>query len=110
MKKLANAEFEMENNQLNIYISGEIDHHSALSLKDIIDGQILRRSPAVAVMNFEKVTFMDSSGIGLILARYKFCQNCGTSLYVQGVSRQTQRILGLAGIKTIQEIANQEKV
>lgn len=103
---MANVEFEMKNNQLKIYISGEIDHHGAFSIKDIIDGQILRQSPSVAIMNFEKVTFMDSSGIGLILARYKFCQNCGTSLYVQGINQQTQRILSLAGIKTVKEITN----
>ena len=98
----------MKNSQLKIYISGEIDHHSAFSIKDVIDAQILSRSPQIAVMNFEKVTFMDSSGIGLILARYKFCQQCGTSLYVQGLSSQTQRVLSLAGIKTIREITSQE--
>ena len=71
---MANVEFEMKNNQLKIFISGEIDHHSAFSIKDIIDARILNQSPQIAIMNFEKVTFMDSSGIGLILARYKFCQ------------------------------------
>ena len=106
VKLLANAEFEISNNQLKIFISGEIDHHSAFELKDVIDAQILKYSPSVAIMNFEKVTFMDSSGVGLILARYKFCQNCGTSLYVQGVGLQTQKILSLAGIKTIREITS----
>lgn len=106
VKNLANVEFEMKNNQLKIFISGEIDHHSAFSIKDIIDAQILNQSPQIAIMNFEKVTFMDSSGIGLILARYKFCQNCGTSLYVQGINHQTQKVLNLAGIKTIKEITN----
>ena len=103
---LANVEFEMKNDQLKIFISGELDHHSVFSIKDIIDAQILNRAPKIAVMNFEKVTFMDSSGVGLILARYKFCQNCGTSLYVQGLNSQTQRVLALAGIKTIREITN----
>lgn len=105
---MANAEFEYKNNTLKIYISGEIDHHSAFEIKDIIDCQILHYNPGIAVMNFEKVTFMDSSGIGLILARYKFAQNCGTSLYVQGLSMQTQRVLALAGIKTIREITTGE--
>ncbi len=105
---MAGAEFEYNNNTLKIYISGEIDHHSALTLKDVIDAQLLKLSPRTAVMNFEKVTFMDSSGIGLVLARYKFCQLSGTSLYVEGVNRQTQKILALAGIKTINNIINQE--
>ena len=106
VKLLANVEFEISNKQLKIFISGEIDHHSAFEIKDLIDAQILKCSPAVAIMNFEKVSFMDSSGVGLILARYKFCQNCGTSLYVQGLGLQTQKILSLAGIKAIKEITN----
>jgi len=101
---LAETEFSYKDGTLKIYISGEIDHHSAFKIKDVIDSQLLHYSPKVAVMNFEKVTFMDSSGIGLVLARYKFAQNCGTSLYVQGLNRQTQRVLDLAGIKTIKEI------
>ena len=104
MKTLTNVDFEYKDNTLKIYITGEIDHHSALEIKDTIDCQLLHYCPHKAVMNFEKVTFMDSSGIGLVLARYKFCQNMGTSLYVQGVNNQTQRILALAGIKTIKEI------
>lgn len=103
---MANVEFKVIDNQLKVYISGEIDHHSAFLIKDIIDAQILRISPKVVIMNFERVSFMDSSGIGLILARYKFAQNCGSSLYVQGLNRQTQKVLALAGIKTIKEFIN----
>lgn len=104
----ANVEFRCRDRILEIYISGEIDHHSAFEIKDTIDCQLLHFNPRIAVMNFEKVTFMDSSGIGLILARYKFAQNCGTSLYVQGLNAQTQRVLALAGIKTIKEITTGE--
>lgn len=104
---MADIEFEYKNNILKIYISGEIDHHTVFRIKDTIDAQILKLSPKIAVMNFERVSFMDSSGVGLVLARYKFCQNCGVSLYVEGVSSQTQKILALAGIKTIRNI-NQE--
>ena len=102
---MAEVEFYYKDNVLKIYISGEIDHHSAFEIKDEIDCQLLYYTPKTAVMNFEKVSFMDSSGIGLILARYKFAQNCGTSLYVQGLNTQTQRVLALAGIKTIKEIS-----
>ena len=105
---MAEVEFKFKDNTLKIYISGEIDHHSAFRIKDTIDCQLLYYTPQTAVMNFEKVSFMDSSGIGLILARYKFAQNCGTSLYVQGLNAQTQRVLALAGIKTIKEITTGE--
>lgn len=102
VKKLADVQFSLNGDRLTVYISGEIDHHGAYSIKDVIDAQILRTSPRVAVMNFERVTFMDSSGIGLVLARYRFASNCGTTLVVEGVNRQTQKVLQLAGIKTTQ--------
>lgn len=101
---MADVEYVLNKNQLKVFIQGEIDHHSAFEIKDSIDSQILRISPKIVILNFGKVTFMDSSGIGLILARYKFAQNCGTSLYVEGVTMQTKKILSLAGIKTINEI------
>lgn len=101
---MAEVEYELNKNQLKVFIKGEIDHHSSFEIKDIIDSQILKTSPKIVVLNFDRVTFMDSSGIGLILARYKFAQNCGTSLYVEGVNNQTKKILSLAGIKTINEI------
>ena len=105
---MANAEFVFTDNVLKVYISGEIDHHAAFGLKDIIDSHILASSAKMVILNFENVSFMDSSGVGLILARYKFCTDCGTSLCVQGINNQTQRILALAGIKTIKEITTED--
>ncbi len=52
-------------------IIGEIDHHTARVLREEIDTKIIRTTPTVLVLDFEKVTFMDSSGIGLIMGRYK---------------------------------------
>ena len=100
---MTDVKFQYNGDRLTIYLMGEIDHHGSFKIKDAIDAHILKYSPHTAVMNFAGVTFMDSSGIGLVLARYKFCQHTGTSLYVEGVDRQTQRILSLAGIKFINE-------
>ena len=100
---MATVEFLQEKTTLTVYLIGEIDHHGAWQVRDIIDAQILKAMPRIVIINFSKVTFMDSSGIGLVLARYKFCKDCGASLYVSGANTQTGRILGLAGIKIIQE-------
>ena len=96
----------LENGRLTVALTGEIDHHCAKYYIQAIASKIEAYNPQICVLDFQEVSFMDSSGIGLILARYKFCQNCGTSLYVQGVTPQTQKILSLAGIKTIKEITN----
>ena len=100
------AKIEYKEKEIRVCLSGEIDHHSAALIRASIDDVIIQKHPALLTLDFSDVTFMDSSGIGLILARYKFCQNCGTSLYVQGINHQTQKVLNLAGIKTIKEITN----
>ena len=86
-------------------LDGDLDHHSAENLRERIDRELNRTGAVNIAFDFSRVSFMDSSGIGLILARYRFCQNTGTSLYVEGVNRQTQKILALAGIKTINDVA-----
>ncbi len=99
---MTKAEFLHDKSKLTVFLHGEIDHHGARQVRTQIDSQILKLMPRIVIMDFTHVTFMDSSGIGLILARYKFCADCGTALYVEGVDRQTGKILALAGIKTIQ--------
>ena len=100
-----NIKASFNNNVLMIKIYGEIDHHNAKKLREKIDSLLIEKKPLKMVLDLSLVSFMDSSGIGLILARYRFCQNTGTSLYVEGVNRQTQKILALAGIKTINDVA-----
>ncbi len=101
---MAKAEFLLDNTRLTVYLSGEIDHHGARMVREEIDTQILKVMPTIVVINFSKVTFMDSSGVGLVLARYKLCKDRGASVYVEGVDRHTGRILSIAGIKTIQSV------
>ena len=99
---MTKVEFLQDKSKLTVFLCGEIDHHGARSIRAEIDNQILKSMPKLVVMDFSKVTFMDSSGIGLVLARSRFCTDCGATLYVENVDRQMSRILSLAGIKTIQ--------
>ena len=101
---MTKADFLQEKGKLTVLLSGEIDHHGAVKIRHDIDSHILKVMPKVVLMDFTGVTFMDSSGIGLVLARNKTCRDCGASLYVCGVDRQTGKILAHAGIRTIQNI------
>ena len=104
---MTKAEFLQDKSKLTVFLCGEIDHHGARSIRAEIDNQILKSMPKLVVMDFSKVTFMDSSGIGLVLARSRFCTDCGATLYVGNVDRQMSKILALAGIRTIQTINKQ---
>ena len=101
---MSKVTFIQNKDTLRVHLQGEIDHHGARMVRTEIDSRILKTMPKAAVMDFAAVTFMDSSGVGLVLARHKLCADCGITLYVTGVDNHTGKILSLAGIKTIQNI------
>lgn len=86
---------------LTVWLGGEIDHHAAGQLRAGIDARILAAMPQRVLLDFGGVTFMDSSGIGLILGRQRLLGGTGGTLAVQGVSRPVARMLRLAGIDSV---------
>lgn len=83
---------------LTARLAGEIDHHGAGILREQIDTRVTAASPKVLVMDFSAVTFMDSSGIGLILGRHKLINALGGVVVVQKAPSDIKRMLAIAGI------------
>ncbi|MCI8622186.1 MAG: anti-sigma factor antagonist [Provencibacterium sp.] len=83
---------------LRAALSGEIDHHSAKELRAQIDDAITRAVPQKLVMDFSAVTFMDSSGIGLVMGRYKQVAVYGGTLSITGLGVQQRKVMRLAGL------------
>ena len=83
---------------VTIWLSGELDHHAARSLREQIDGAVDRTGAKRLRLDFEGVTFMDSSGIGLVMGRYRLMQLAGGRLSVTGASERIQKIMRLAGL------------
>ena len=80
------------------YLTGENDHHAAQALRREIDAQIDARMPELLTMDFSGVTFMDSSGVGLILGRGRQMSGLGGRLGVQNAPGTVRRMLDLAHI------------
>lgn len=85
-------------NTLVAKLSGEIDHHGAALLREQIDQRTTAVVPAILVLDFSAVTFMDSSGIGLILGRHKLISALGGVVVVQKAPADIKRMLSIAGI------------
>ena len=83
---------------LTALLSGEIDHHWAAILREKIDERAA--APARLVLDFSAVTFMDSSGIGLILGRHKLISAMGGVVVVQKAPKDIKRMLSIAGIES----------
>ncbi len=90
-----------ENGKAIATLSGEIDHHNARELRSELDRYIIKSQPRMLAMDFGNITFMDSSGIGLIMGRSKLMRECGGSLEVCNTKPYIRRVLKLSGIERI---------
>lgn len=92
---------EYERGRLRVSVSGDIDHHSAASLREAIDKALFLYRPAKFELHLGNVDFMDSSGLGLILGRRSVCDELGAKMVLSGSSDQIRRILALAGADSL---------
>lgn len=84
-----------------VELFGELDHHEAAKTRLEIDSAMDNYTARDLVLDFSKVTFMDSSGIGVILGRYRRLSSRGDTLVISSCSKQIRNILNLAGVFSI---------
>ena len=82
---------------------GDLDHHSVTALRERIDKEAAKESVRHIIFDFSKVEFMDSSGIGLIIGRYKLISADGGITAVCGMKDSLRRIFDISGLKKIME-------
>ena len=89
---------------LMLLFSGEMDHHGARNALREVELAIDAALPQKLVMDFAGVTFMDSSGIGLVMGRYKLLSEFNGKLEVTGLSNNAYKVMRLAGLDRIATI------
>lgn len=92
------------------YVSGDVDHHTARAIRAAIDREINQGSPELLVIDMEGVSFMDSSGIGLIMGRYKLMSDIGGRIIVARPPEYIRKVLRLAGVDKLGTITDREYV
>ena len=92
---------DFQDETLYCRLEGEIDHHTALSIRLHTDEKIEICRPKTLILDFSDVTFMDSSGIGLVMGRYKILSELGGDLEVTGLSSNSYKVMRLAGLDRI---------
>ena len=93
-------------NVMRVKLLGDIDHHSAVSVRAEIDREILARRPRRLFLELSEVDFMDSSGLGLIMGRYNTMKEIGGDMVVLDPSAAVKKILLLAGMDRLIRIEN----
>lgn len=89
---------ETDGEQLIAYLGGEIDHHTAKYLREEIDDTAVRQKPKKLLLDFREVSFMDSSGIGLVMGRYRLMQELKGELRVTAVPSHIKKVMRLSGL------------
>ncbi len=85
-------------NILIVRLTGELDHHTALKLKQTIEQELSKNTVLHLVINLKELSFIDSSGIGVILGRYRQFKEKGGQVVLCGLNRHTERILQMGGV------------
>lgn len=87
-------------------IKGDLDHHTAKFIRGEIDREIASARPHRLIIDFSGVTFMDSSGIGLIMGRYKLMQDYDGEVIIASPPDYIRKVLRLAGVDKLARITD----
>jgi len=102
-------EFEQHRRALIVRLKGELDHHSADIVKSRMEDAIAGGDVRHLVLSLKELTFMDSSGLGVILGRYKQVSGKGGKLVVCDASPAVDRLFKLSGLYKIIAVQDSER-
>lgn len=91
----------LANKTLTVKLVEDIDHNNSSEIRKKIDDEINKRPIKSLIFDFSKVEFMDSSGIGMILGRYKLLRSMGGAVIINNPSKAVLKIIEISGINKI---------
>lgn len=97
---------DKKHRQITAQIMGELDHHTAKYIRGDIDIAIKENNPQRLIIDFSNVTFMDSSGIGLVMGRYKIMSELSGTVMIANPPPYIRRVMQLSGIDKLCRIIN----
>ena len=98
----------LQDKRLTIILKGEIDHHMAKEIMQKISEKIDDYLPTACILDYKNVTFMDSSGIAIVIHTYRRMKELGGTLKLKQVPMQPWKVLHAAGIDRIIETERSE--
>ena len=94
----------LQDKRLTIALKGEIDHHSAKDTMRVVGNKIDLYLPVQCVLDFREVSFMDSSGIAVVISAMRHMREIGGKLTLRDVPAQPMKVLRASGIEKIVQI------
>jgi stage II sporulation protein AA (anti-sigma F factor antagonist) len=94
----------LEQGKLTVALTGEIDHHCAKAYIQAIAGKIEAYTPEICVLDFRDVSFVDSSGIAVVINAMRCMNQIEGQLLLTGIASQPMRVFRASGIDKLVEI------
>ena len=94
----------LENGRLTVVLTGELDHHCAQGYIQAISAKIEAYTPDVCILDFADVTFVDSSGIAVVINALRFMTQIEGRLLLAGIGNQPMRVFRASGIDKLVQI------
>ena len=101
--------YEVQENCLTIFLPGELDHHNAEEIRKRSDYLIDQNHIRYVIFDFTDTTFMDSSGIGVIMGRYKRIYMLGGEVCAVHTSERMKKRLTMSGVTRIMQIYEEDR-
>lgn len=95
------VEIKVNGEVVTALLSGELDHHTAREMRTAIDSAVDLNMPTLLILDFSGISFMDSSGIGLVMGRFRNLSRSGAQLHITGASPQIYKVMKLAGLERL---------
>lgn len=97
-------QFKIIENYLMVKLPKEIDHHETVEISKRADHYIIHGEVKNIVFDFEDTQFMDSSGIGLIMGRYKKVICFGGGIFAINADKRIRKIISLSGLQKFVQV------
>lgn len=101
--------YQVQENCLTIFLPEDVDHHNAEEIKREADRIIDREHIRYIIFDFADTGFMDSSGIGVIMGRYKKVYMMGGEVWAVHTNERMRKILTMSGVMKIMQIYEEDK-
>lgn len=101
--------YQVQENCLTIFLPEDVDHYNAEEIKREADRLIDREHIRYIIFDFADTGFMDSSGIGVIMGRYKKVYMMGGEVWAVHTNERMRKILTMSGVMKIMQIYEEDK-
>ncbi len=98
------VQLKMKGRTLIAKLVGELDHHNAKTIKEMLENAIASKACLNLIFDLTGLSFMDSSGIGVIIGRYKLLESIGGKVQIVSDKTPINKLITMSGLARLMDV------